>query len=53
MGEALNIFIAFLSPSTNLQFSDVPTGIDGIRAIYTNVHLTMMKNTGCVFHDVG
>jgi len=29
------VFDGFLSPSANLKFSDVPTGIDGIRAIPT------------------
>ena len=29
------VFDGYLSPSNNLKFSDVPTGIDGIRAIPT------------------
>merc|ERR1719215_767533 len=29
------VFDGYLSPSSNLKFSDVPTGIDGIRAIPT------------------
>ena len=29
------VFDGYLSPSANLKFSDVPTGIDGIRAIPT------------------
>ena len=29
------VFDGYLSPSANLKFSDVPTGVDGIRAIPT------------------